>query len=356
MTDFTISHAFGSSETFFEKLAAFFARRTKKKRTRRASDGMLNLCWNNLDVRLQMIDETALQTECQKRTYHALEEQVRHASGKTGSDELDWDDLAKAESFLALLLSGAALRQEICMRLQDAAGQRVPDVDTLRCDFDALPRAAGEAFATDDTVLRPFLLRVLEAIQWNGKRKYLAQPVRQQATKRVLLCAFVAFAFIVAPYLQVGLTGWSEVGKGWSLFAIHTAVASGLLGACFSRLMSVQRCWNQLTLDEASLQREWSYILLRAGIGVCGALIAYLFLRAQFLTGTVFPDFAQVSIQYVQVEPDKSVGMAFVMPSKDLALLNIWCLVAGFSEMLVPGMLTSSEQQLTQAAAPRKDR
>ena len=54
-------------------------------------------------------------------------------------------------------------------------------------------------------------------------------------------------------------------------------------------------------------------------------VIVYFFLRSEFMSGAVFPDFAQVSMRYVQIDAEKSVGMTFVMPSKDLALLTFSC-------------------------------
>jgi len=41
--------------------------------------------------------------------------------------------------------------------------------------------------------------------------------------------------------------------------------------------------------------------------------------------------------------------MAFAMPSKALALLTFWCFLAGISETLVPSILKSTEQELTNA-------
>jgi hypothetical protein len=58
------------------------------------------------------------------------------------------------------------------------------------------------------------------------------------------------------------------------------------------------------------------------------------------------------------VEPP-GVHMAFATPTKDFALLTVWCFLAGFSELLVPGLLAKTERQLCQtgtspAAAPAR--
>jgi hypothetical protein len=50
---------------------------------RRATSPMLNLRWSNLEVRLRMIDEAALQTESQKRTYQAVEDLVGKATPRS---------------------------------------------------------------------------------------------------------------------------------------------------------------------------------------------------------------------------------------------------------------------------------
>jgi hypothetical protein len=45
--------------------------------------------------------------------------------------------------------------------------------------------------------------------------------------------------------------------------------------------------------------------------------------------------------------------MAFVVPSRDLALLTVWCFVAGFSEALAPSILAGAERQLSGSSGPR---
>jgi hypothetical protein len=48
--------------------------------------------------------------------------------------------------------------------------------------------------------------------------------------------------------------------------------------------------------------------------------------------------------------------MAFTAPSRDLALLTVWCFLGGFSEVLVPGLLAKTEGQLAETAVGAKAR
>ena len=86
---------------------------------------------------------------------------------------------------------------------------------------------------------------------------------------------------------------------------------------------------------------------------MCGALIVYFFLRSGIAAGALFPDFKDLRIEYILVDVEKinAVPMSFVMPSSALALLTFWSFLAGFSERLVPGILSGTEQRLGDAAA-----
>jgi hypothetical protein len=137
----------------------------------------------------------------------------------------------------------------------------------------------------------------------------------------------------------------------WTLFALYTALVSGLLGAFFSRLLTIQRDWANMSLDEVFLHREFSYSLLRAGVGVCGALVMFFFFKSGLVEGALFPKVENMKMDLVQASGS---DMAFVVPSKDLALVTVWCFLAGFSEKLVPSILTSTERQISEGAGSGK--
>jgi hypothetical protein len=315
---------------------------------------MLHLYRSNLDVRLRCIDPASLQSESQKQIYATVVDMLKSFERPGAVPRgFEWDETYKAERLIALLLGGGQLRQEISARLQELASQSLSEADSLRRDYETLLKAPGDSqqASADDATLRAFLVRVMEALHWNAKKKYLARPIRKQATKIILYGLIISFLLVIAPYvmLNFGKKG-EELTKWWSLFALYTVLSSGLLGAFFSRLITIQSSWAAMTIDEVFVQREISYTLLRAGVGMCGALVVYIFLRSEFVSGPLFPMFKDVAIQFVAPAHERAVNMTFVMPSKDLALLTFWCFLAGFSEALVPNILASTEKQLTEAS------
>ena len=322
-----------------------------------ASFQMLSLARTNLGVRLRAIDETSLTSDCQKKIYATVAEMLKAPSEPSATAQtFEWDEIYKAESLIALLYSGEQLRRETDARLQDLATVDQAGADNLRRNNqDLLKQPSDGSNPGLDDSFRAFLLRILEVVHWNAKKKYLARPLGAQATNRILVCVLTSLVLLLAPYgflISDYATADGSVHKVWSLFALYTALTAGLLGAFSSRLYDIQRQWGDMNLDEVSLQREWTYTLLRAGVGVCGALIVYIFLRSGIAEGALFPKFDEIKIELVNVasnDKETAVTMAFAMPSKALALLTFWCFLAGISETLVPSILKSTEQGLTAA-------
>ena len=93
---------------------------------------------------------------------------------------------------------------------------------------------------------------------------------------------------------------------------------------------------------------------------MCGALVVFFFLRSGTVEGSLFPNFAKLGLNDSKVPlRDALAGnqltevqeLRLILPSKELALLAIWCFLAGFSERLVPSILSSTEQQFNSAAS-----
>ena len=339
------------------------AQSNKRARTRgttsmdSASYAMLQLYRTNLEVRLQCMEDETL-SDHQRRISSRVGEMLQALGRAKPTDGgLEWDEVYQAERLSSALFNGAQLRQEIVGRLAELVEQKAPEAPRLRHEYEALTRGGRDGHVPDDGVLRAFLVRLIEAVQWTAKKRYLVKPICKEATKKALMGVLVAFLCLIVPYVAMGFDYKSEselVSPLWSHFALYTAVFSGALGAFFSRLIALQRDWPHMGLDEASLHNDGSYVLLRAGVGMCGALILFYFFHSELISGSIFPQVSGVGLRLLAVEPPAAIHMAFTAPTKDLALLTVWCFLGGFSEALVPGLLAKTEHQLAQTNGTAK--
>src|SRR6266567_6316147 len=154
-----------------------------------ASFYMLNLYRANLEVRLRTIDESTLQSDCQKKIYATVIDMLKSpAETSISARNLEWDEIYKAESLIGMLYDGARLEQEIRARLQELAIESPGETESQSRDYERLskPTVEGQNSGPDNAALRAFLLRLLEAIHWNAKKKYLVRPIRIEATNRIL--------------------------------------------------------------------------------------------------------------------------------------------------------------------------
>jgi hypothetical protein len=279
---------------------------------------------------------------------------------------LTWDDAYRLESQIALLLGGERLRQEIAARLRVAATEHVREACALQTYYADLTKSLdGQDAEKTNGVLRDFLREVLEAVHWHSKRKYLARQVRLEATRNTLVVSLVVLGLVLGPYLLLAVgeapnkanqaSAFLDVFGStralfngdwiWAHFGLYTALTCGLLGALFSRLSTLQTHWSIMAVDELYNARAFHYILLRASIGMCGALIVYFFLQSGLVQGKVFPEFQKLQLgEGTTAVFQKSAKL--MLPSADLALLIVWSFIAGFSESLVPSVLSNTERQL----------
>lgn len=111
-----------------------------------------------------------------------------------------------------------------------------------------------------------------------------------------------------------------------------TALMAGGMGSCFSMLISLKDRIETVTLQELNNIHSLHFILTRIITGIGAALICYYFFRADLLSGSLFPDFGN----------EEEISLS----SKSFFTLIIWCFIAGFSEKLVPSILSKTEAQV----------
>ena len=89
---------------------------------------------------------------------------------------------------------------------------------------------------------------------------------------------------------------------------------------------------------------------------MCGAVIVYFFLNSGMIGGELVPHFEKFGvIQHVlnsgTSNPGASLPLSLLVPNAEMALLVMWSFLAGFSERVVPGILSLTESRFEGASS-----
>jgi hypothetical protein len=133
---------------------------------------------------------------------------------------------------------------------------------------------------------------------------------------------------------------------------------AGVFGAAFSMLSRLGQIPTKGDLvsryPAASRRLVWVLTpILSLLEGVLGSVVLYFLFRADLIKGLLFPQFPN---KLEDPYPFASLIYGTVGSATDGAKLLIWSFIAGFSERLVPDMLTRlAEQAQKTDAAPKKE-
>jgi hypothetical protein len=204
-----------------------------------------------------------------------------------------------------------------------------------------------------DKSRRAILAAVLDDLQWFYQQRILKRQALEGSARRLLAFGFFSMTFVAVPFIAfiiVKLTGWELIPRlihNFPNYGLFTAASFGLLGAFFSRLISFQFT-NDMTVEEAKNRYGLLSLAIRAGVGMCGAVIIYYMLGTELLGSTVKPNFEELAYKVRPVTTMLSAdSFEVLLPSSSWCLLVIWSFLAGFSERLVPDTLSRGEGQLT---------
>lgn len=347
-------------------------------------DVMLRYFLSMLDVRARWIESNIgpdqKKTELLKEIRDRQKQLLETGRGQILEDSA-WTEAYCLERLMILLEPAEGLLTGIRLRLDEAASERVLAEPRLRAALIvAEERAMDKAKVPPElkqaevSNLRALLLDVLEELHWTFQRKYHGRPAYKDAVRRIVGAGLLSFALFTLPFVFVYFGAYDFGDKkasylgGQRLYVytalpLYMALTAGLFGAYFSRLWYIQQAAGNFTLWELKSAREFTSILLRGCVGMCGALIVFFFLRSGLVSGELFPDFATMGLweedfslhkQGIPGEQGQVGPLRLILPSPSLALLTIWCFLAGFSERLVPSILSTTEQALDNASGGGK--
>lgn len=245
-----------------------------------------------------------------------------------------WSDCYEIEQLLVHLFDEPMLRTELRARLLEAQSSLSPKHYGF---YASEVQAAGD----DLERLRTVLARLVNDLQWRytieeGKRRFSKSLTTRSGVAFLLaLSGFAAFA--AATYVN----DWHF--KAGDLRLLVAAAVAGTWGATFSMLTGLSDRIKDSRIYDLNVSRAITMIVARALVGAGAASVLFMFFCSGILTGKAFPELA-------------NLAEADVIAKPTVALLVIWCFIAGFSEKLVPNLLAKTEASAkAQTAEPSGD-
>lgn len=267
------------------------------------------------------LPETQPRSAGQQKVEELLKQDASHQT---------WSDAYQVEQLLVHHFSVPLVDRELERRVLEARTVLRPEI------ADYYTKEAEVASTVEDK--RALLLRLVNDLQWRYTVNEVKRDYSKEITSTVSRFFIYALVLILAGVILMALLAYwrpaSSGDRGWIAPASWIAVvlmagAAGGWGAMFSVMIGLRNRLHESSLDDLKLARRSSAQATRPLIGVGAALVLFFFLQSQLLGGEAFPEI-----------PDD------VAPTgKNLAMLLVWCFVAGFSEKLVPSLLARTEQQ-----------
>jgi hypothetical protein len=347
---------------------------SEKKQAR--EDEMLGLFLSMLDVRARSIERSLEQGEFSKSilqdvTTGISKLQTMRVATPGFSNAPAWNEAYRLERLLGLIEPVETLSLDLDRRLNEAVANKLPSVERLRLDVTAAKSGAYDSSKQPpvlnpggDIKLRSAMLNLLEEIHWDDQRKFYATPILKTAVHRIVLLDLLAFVAVVVPYAWIFLRSFQhhvDLSVFWAALPLYTVITAGAFGAYFSRLIAILQNGDNLSIRGLQTMKTWSSLFLRGAVGICGAVVVFFFLRSGLVGGGLFPDFSRLGFDYqvysafsTHPKPPTDIPAAAMMntiePSQSLALLAMWSFIAGFSERLVPTILSKTEESFSNAA------
>jgi len=346
--------------------------------------------------RSMLIDFKSIPPPDPSDTVHA--ELYRQGLAMLEKDGFCWQNGYEAQQIKVRLVSDSNIEVELArvMKYAQKFGIDVTDIASLLTPPDQ--DADEQEIATRYSQIRAHLSYLISDIQWEEQKKFARRALRAEYVKSVCKTTWIvgtlffsALAWTVLMSrdgFREGLFGLlpfygettttaaqaatdgagtqaAEAGnKKFDLFrypGLLLAIASGVLGAWFSMLVSIDQRLSGLSLEELRVARKKDSLWARLIFGGAAAVIFYFLLRSKMINGTVLPDLNGIGF----VEPvflpatesdgvtntsEAIVGAAELIPSIQLCLLVVWCVIVGFSEKLIPAALTRNADKTAQPA------
>ncbi|WP_286261102.1 hypothetical protein [Thalassotalea atypica] len=129
------------------------------------------------------------------------------------------------------------------------------------------------------------------------------------------------------------------------------ACASGFLGAGFSMIARLKGQLSQSSMEQLKTMHCNIYLIKRLSLGTTAALVVYFLIQSGFLGQLINPDLLpKLPINYlpsIVSEHTNTFNETVKEVYLNVSVLIVWSFVAGFSEMLVPNLISKVEKRFS---------
>jgi hypothetical protein len=249
-----------------------------------------------------------------------------------GSQEREpsWSDVERMERALLTLLTGDDLKRfgwKLRAEFQRAIKVVPADEILAKAYEDSKP-------APLDEQNEPKLKADLLALQ--AQLHELCGTRRIQIRARNLIACLTVFLGMVAVLIALKLDEVLHIQT-----IIFDVFGVGMLGGLFSTLIRIQkfRLGGLYEANALTASGNQIAVILAPAIGGTGAVVLFVVLAAGFLKGTFFPELSVINFS-PETDFLEELFNVHVASSPEAAKLYLLCFLAGFSERLVPDVLS----------------
>jgi hypothetical protein len=251
----------------------------------------------------------------------------------SGEAKPSWSGAYQVEQLMVDVFDDRALDVELQTRLLEAESTLRPALTAQYARLAGLAKTAEEK--------RALLARLVNDLQWRYTMNEVKRAYSKDITKTTAMIFITAIAGFAGVILVLAILS-TPLSRSGDVLPLLLAGLAGGWGAGFSMLSSLKGRLDEADLNDLKLMKSRWILWSRPLIGVGAACILYFFLASGLLSGAAFPTLTPDAAGSVDLE------------RKQLALLIVWCFIAGFSERLVPALLAKTEEERTKPAPPIK--
>ncbi len=259
--------------------------------------------------------------------------------GLIASDvEHSWDNANIIEQSLAPMYSEVELDSEISLNMLEAKRRLTVENGQF---FDAEYHKLLETEHLDATAVKEGKLNLLCNLYKKLQISYDLEVQKKHALSAIRFSTSMAFLASILMFFSMDnmrlLKNVMIINTGAETEFIISALSAGWMGACFSMLFRLKGDIQQQSLSELNAMNRIDNLISRSLIGGVSGLIIFFAFEASLLQGALFPELLFDS-KGGFISDDNGLNKAH-------ATLVFWAFLAGFSEKMVPNLLTKAESK-----------